>query len=301
MLTRKKIKNILPIALETFKNTMSPISSPYPEILLSDSTTYEQKRTDLVKHTGSTHTDEPYLLSHQYVEYIHGDNDGVILIYIDAYKDYPDDYDDELLSYVKYGDEDFFAMCLWRELGRFYAVKTDQRKLYRYDDVDYEDDDSLHQTDNTSGRKIGYCFWIEFISVCIANYVSYKMRSAAETYDPYNMDWDYDTWSSVAITIADMLLLSISSTSRNTSEKIKSIYWIKEFDKNTGSITFSDGSTKDFEDGLLYMDNTYSGNNSKLIFEFQNDKDAFIFGRLLGGFELPEIKEFYDEMPEYLR
>ena len=95
------------------------------------------------------------------------------------------------------------------------------------------------------------------------------------------------------------LFLNVETDDKDSN--IKSINWSKEAENNIGSISFADGNTKEFKDGLLYIDDTYTGSCSKITFELVNNKESLISARFTANYELPELNGFYDDTPEYLR
>ncbi len=117
--------------------------------------------------------------------------------------------------------------------------------------------------------------------------------------DDSSTDVDIITGRCKVNTDNDTLTVNIKTDDQES--KIKNINWLKASEKKSGSIIFSDGTIKEFEGGTLYIDDSYTGTNSKLIFEFIDDKESLVFARFLTEYKLPELKHFYDEVPEYLR
>ncbi len=95
----------------------------------------------------------------------------------------------------------------------------------------------------------------------------------------------------------DVLTVKIDTDDQDS--EIKSIVWTRTSEKKSGSVAFSDSKIKAFESSQLYIDESYTGPYSKSVFMFVDDEETLILARFLT--DLPEINEFYDAMPEYLK
>jgi hypothetical protein len=197
--TQNEIRHWSNYAIDIFDSVMPSIGKSYPSIHIATAKTFPAMRTELVKQTGCTHTEESEAAI---MEYIHGDKGYAILIRQNLLPD---------------RDEDHFDSMLWHELGHFYAINTERTEFYHYSDPGIVD--SSHIMELTEAGPIlgmsderlkqeGYWFWQEFIAESISKYVSYKNRSVRDSYQPELIDWKPMFWDG----IVDKLLYLLNST-----------------------------------------------------------------------------------------
>ena len=197
--TQNEIRHWSNYAIDIFDSVMPSIGKPYPSIHIATTKTFPAMRSELVEQTGCTHTEESEAAI---MEYIHGDKGYAILIRQNLLPD---------------RDEDHFNSMLWHELGHFYAINSESTKFYHYSDPGVVDSSRIIEFTEAGPvlgmsderlKQEGYWFWQEFIAESISKYVSYKNRSAKDSYRPELIDWKPMFWDG----IVDKLLYLLNST-----------------------------------------------------------------------------------------